>query len=389
MREGVTLSSAIDGFLDDLHLAGQSSTARVYKCHLRRLRPYEDFTTHICREIMRSVVATSSGRGVWSSLASFGRWCVSCGVLAASPMAGVPLPKARQQPHRFLSREELGRVYDACSTDRERLIVRLLLHGLRAGQLLALRWSDLRDDTLTIRAHKRNPVHLVALDRETVRLLETTMPAEAGKVAVVQRTNAAIIPLSYERVRQIVARIGVRARVRLTPHMFRHAWASQSIRAGMDSLSVQMAGGWADQAMVLHYSRSVAQEAAVGRMRQIGAREVVAATLALEDDRQAFERVAINQSGFELGTASGHSHASYARALRRRKSPHLPPQVLRVGEGRVILRVSPPHRPPEARPLMFGRRRPRGQERRLARQDIDDALRDVTADDRAIRLSPW
>lgn len=264
MREGVpTVQAALDEWHDDLTLGGQASTARTYRSLLKRLTDWPD--TPVCRQLVADALRTRSNntaRTLWAALSTFSAWACDQGYLASSPMARVPLPREQPRVHTYPRQDELRRVYAACKSDRDRVIVRLLLHGLRAGQLLALRWSDLRDDELLIRPQKSSPAHTVALDAETLRLVE------------LQRGSDRIIPIGSSTLRQIVKRLGRDARVPgLHPHAFRHAFGSHAMLAGMDGLVLQALGGWRSGRMVTHYARSAMREAALKRAREVNLTE--------------------------------------------------------------------------------------------------------------------
>jgi len=144
------------------------------------------------------------------------------------------------------------------------VIVRLLLHGLRAGQLLALRWADLRDDTLLIRTQKNSPPHLITLDPETLRLLDAA-----------PRADQRIVPMCYKTLRKIILRLARDARVPgLHAHAFRHAFASHWMLEVGDGLTLQQLGGWTSGTMISRvYARSAMQEAALKKSREVGLTE--------------------------------------------------------------------------------------------------------------------
>lgn len=265
MREGSPpLCEAIDSFADDLILRGSPASARSYRSLLRHLRPYDVLTPALCRQVLHQVLSTRSvatANTTWCAMSALSNWLVDQGYYTRSPMTGIPIPRKPPGVHRYPSHDELGRVYAACKDDRERLIIRLLLHGLRAGQLLALRWDDVSGDVLLIRPHKRNPAHPVVLDAETVSMLLDS-----------PRPDARVFPRSYEALRALIARIGKRAGVPgFHAHALRHAFASNWMLEGGDAATLQQLGGWKDQRMITEvYARSAMQEAAIRRSRAIG-----------------------------------------------------------------------------------------------------------------------
>ena len=261
MREGVPeVRAALDEWLDDLTLGGQASTARTYRSLTKRLEDWPD--QPMCRQLVGEVMRTrsrSTARTLWAALSAFCTWSRDQGYCAVSPMQNVPCPRPERRHHTYPTVDELRRVYASCRDDRERVIVRLLLHGLRAGQLLAIRWSDLRGDQLLIREHKRNRPHLVVIDAGTLRLLETLEWPIAG---------------SYSTVQRLMARLGKDARVPgFHAHSLRHAWASHASIAGVDALDLQTLGGWSSAQMVAYYTAAAREQGALQRSRALSLTE--------------------------------------------------------------------------------------------------------------------
>lgn len=266
MREGVTvsLSAALDAWLADLLLAGRSPrTVRTYRSLLSPLTtdaPAYDLTPDRCRAWLASRMSQSAAtvHTAGAALRSFGAYCVERGWLAQNPMAGVPLPHPKPPPHRYLSRDELARIWHACNTDGQRLIVCLLLSGLRASELLAIKPRDVDRERLTLTVlGKGGKIRTVPLDPRTAAL----MPVSGQKV----------VHMSYGSLRTIIERLGRRAGVPgLHAHLFRHTFASQWLLSGGDASTLQTLGGWSGDEMIrTRYARSVIEEAALNRARDI------------------------------------------------------------------------------------------------------------------------
>lgn len=114
------------------------------------------------------------------ALAQAVRW----GILARNPASAVDLPAARGYDVHALSVEDARRVLDAVRGDRlEPLVTVALATGLRQGEALALRWSDVDLDGghLTVRhSLHRSGGHVVLDEPKTRRSRRTvTLPAFA------------------------------------------------------------------------------------------------------------------------------------------------------------------------------------------------------------------
>ena len=206
------------------------------------------------------------------------------GVIAANPVAGVvkPSPKAGKELLTWTD-EETGRFLTAAEQDRIAPFWYLaLLEGLRRGEALGLRWSDLRwsnDETTcaaTIsrtvvpdlakggatlvqegQAKTRGSRRSVLLTAETMRVLQAhrdrqrferqTLGEDAWSAGdAIITTTAGTIPnptAVKQRLRQLVALAGV---PEVTTHHLRHMAATRMLRAGVSPALVAEKLGHAD-----------------------------------------------------------------------------------------------------------------------------------------------
>jgi integrase len=293
VREAFRLGAALDAYFDDLDLAGQRATARTYRSLLKPLRAAAAFDTPTCRAILANAV--KAGRAertvnlIRSALASFARWCIDRGYIATSPLQGVPYMKVRETPHRPLTPDQVRDVWAACDTDRNRLVVLLLLTGLRVAELCSLRRRDVTGDVAAV-VGKGGRRRLIYLDELTRAYIERASMGPTGPGAVDQPSRLAksapasnidspsaravddrIIPAGTSAVRHRVMRLGARAGLPwVRPHSFRHAFASAWALETGDMLTLKELGGWQGDQMVRHYTRSAMQEVAIRKARDVG-----------------------------------------------------------------------------------------------------------------------
>lgn len=91
--------------------------------------------------------------------------------IATNPAAVVKRPKVSQQEAAFLTPEQVRALIDAAGSSRYRPLLELLVNtGMRRGEALALRWSDVGDDVLRVRGTlARVDGDLVVTDPKTAR----------------------------------------------------------------------------------------------------------------------------------------------------------------------------------------------------------------------------
>jgi len=261
-RTTTTVAWAIDAFLIDLELAGRSPrTLRPYRSYLKPLLAY-DLLYDVDDDALRALLLEHKRKNqrtaytLHTVLSSFYAWCERQGY-GPSPMKRIPRPQQIPPEHRYLSKAEIARVYAACAGDEERLIIRLLLLGLRARELLGLAWGDLDGQELRVVKTKGGRPRRAWLDAETVRLLEMAFTRFPENV------KSPIIPCRYEALRERLRRLSRRSGVPFTAHTWRRTWASHAFLEGMNQSSVQRLGGWSGSKMAEFYARSALDAAAV------------------------------------------------------------------------------------------------------------------------------
>jgi integrase len=144
------LDALTPAWLSDLELLGRSASTRttyraVLKTMLTGVSSPSELTPDRIRRIAHERLAAWRPQSVRTGvkvLQSFCSWLVSEGYLSANPVVRVPRPALALREHRILSREQTSMLWSATNNDEERLLLVLLLNGLRAGELCALRWTD-------------------------------------------------------------------------------------------------------------------------------------------------------------------------------------------------------------------------------------------------------
>jgi integrase len=260
MERRPTLGEARDAFLADLAIEGRSpATIRTYRALLKLPTGHiDDLTPELCRRLIgdRLTQSSATARTFTDGLASFCRY-LSTMYGIANPLATVPRPRVKLKAHRFLTIPQVRAVWLACPDDRYRLLVLLLLQGLRASEAVNLRREHISGDVAHILGKGSKPRRIV-LPAAALALFDDGLGFE------------------YRELYRRVVWLGKQAKIpyRLTPHAFRHTWASQSLIAGLDSEALRSAGGWAATSSIVdRYIRSAREEAALQRSRELGLTE--------------------------------------------------------------------------------------------------------------------
>ena len=283
-----SLGAALDAFLEDKALSSRArrgGTVKNLRSQLRPLagdtRPVAHFDARFCRALMASrapQLQTSSLKTLWGALSVFGGWCADRGFLPYNPLREVAMPRPREKPHRYLTPDELRRLFAAAALSRKpdelRLALLLLLEGLRVQELCDLRWQDVGADRIGVDG-KGGRARVIPL-----------RPATAQALALQPRAGRTIFAFAPDALRERLRRLERRARLpRLHPHLLRHTWASLQRIEGMDTGTLETLGGWVPgSAQVERYTRSARQDAALARARDFDLVGRIFSDLAGQDD---------------------------------------------------------------------------------------------------------
>ena len=174
-----------------------------------------------------------------SSLRGFYKYLQSkAGRLEENPMEQLEIPAQRKSLPKYLTLDESLHLLESIEgKDRERdyCIITILLNcGIRLSELVGIKLSDIRDDTLTVlgKGNKERMVYLNSIAEYLAVRPEPPKDADKPYLFVSSRTRA---PLTPRRVEQIVethlkaAGLGGRG---YSPHKLRHTAATLMYQYG-------------------------------------------------------------------------------------------------------------------------------------------------------------
>ena len=229
-----------------LPVFGSKPLDRITRAHVRRW-----FDTY-------SRTAPGSANRTLDIVRQIMNFAIACGHIEANPTQGVR--KNRRQPvGRFLSREEIDRLYRVLDEHAERggerrkqvdIIRLLLLTGCRRGEIVNLRRSEVQVDMLRLADSKTGP-RGVPLNSQARRILERQPRAESPFVFPSPRDPAR--PLAHDlklwyRIRQEAGIDDVRL------HDLRHTHASHAVMNGAPVPVVSRMLGHSNVRMTLRYA---------------------------------------------------------------------------------------------------------------------------------------
>ncbi|MCP4230847.1 MAG: tyrosine-type recombinase/integrase [bacterium] len=237
-----------------------------------------DITAYISRLMAEGFKATSVNRHS-SSLRVFYRYLVGEGDMASSPLELLQTPKLHERLPDYLFFDEVMKVIDATRDDLQKLesedtpfrtrfraardnaaIALLYATGLRAGELVGLRFSDIDPDLRIIRTvGKRSKERLVPFGGYAADMLDYYLGNYRNEV---ERESPYIFVdhlgkdgVTRQTLWKAVKRYSRLAGVEpLKPHLLRHTFATHLIQAGADLRTVQEMLGHASIATTQIYT---------------------------------------------------------------------------------------------------------------------------------------
>lgn len=194
---------------------------------------------------------------------------------AKNPMTRVKVPRIREQPREAFSMEEVKLILRfAMDYEPRRIAVAvatLLLTGLRRGELLGLKWSDISDNTLTVnrgvylsfgkprvdehQAKTASSLRTIPIMPELAYLLRT-LP-KCGEYIFATHDGGLLHPRNFnrdynaffKRLHEVEPSIR-----RFSPHCCRHTYATLLLASGGDIRVIQRLLGHSDITTTARYA---------------------------------------------------------------------------------------------------------------------------------------
>jgi len=240
------LTSSLEGYLGSLKARGRSErTVKTYRSILTRFIDYMAVNgltpdTVTAQDIDRFILELSKLGWEQSSLFTVAV-AIRSFLKYLEHNVNYPLPKRPKRLPKYLTREELAKLLNACQDDYEKLVIGLLMTGIRVSELVNIRVSDIDIDKRSIRVvGKGNKERVVFFADWLVPLLKRYLRRNNSEWLFPSDMNPDqhVHYVTVERtLRRIVKRAGINKKV--TPHVLRHTFATLSLASGLDIREIQ------------------------------------------------------------------------------------------------------------------------------------------------------
>ena len=245
-----------------ISLLSQQDIQRMY----RRLKTEGRIHEH---PEMGHQLSDSMVRHIHTTLHAALKDAVQAHVIPSTPTEGPTAPKPNYKPKRILTGEELDAFRAVVERDEvwRDFFQTELMTGLRRGELLALLWTDLDVENMTISVSKQvnringelvvsqpktpNSIRRLAIPQRAVELLveEHTKHPHSPYLFVSPKTGTMFDPDSYRHTHEKILKSIGAAHIRF--HDLRHTFATLSLRYGVDVKTLSGALGHYDAGVTL------------------------------------------------------------------------------------------------------------------------------------------
>jgi len=205
-------------------------------------------------EISRWLTPRSQARWV-SSLRNFFAFLLMEGILDADPMAGIETPKISRKIPEVLSTEEIDKIIEQIDTEtyegkRNRALLETMYAcGLRVSEAVNLKKGDIFFDEGFLRIEGKGGKHrFVPAEKYTLNILKdfiknvlpqiTPQKGYEEYVFLNRRGKPLTRQMAFLIIKKLAAKAGITKNI--SPHTFRHSFATHLLDNGADLRSIQL-----------------------------------------------------------------------------------------------------------------------------------------------------
>lgn len=244
--------NSIEAYMHDLQLF-TNYMSRAGKVMAPSSVTYADLSDFIS-DINQSGIATSSQARIISGIRNFFKYCLLENIISEDPALLLETPKMKRRLPDFLTIGEIQKLLDSIDLStpegiRNKAIIETLYGcGLRVSELISLRISHLysREEFIRVTG-KGSKERLIPIGSEALKFIDIylrtvrvhlNIAKQAGDILFLNRRGKALSRVMvFLIVKDIAQRAGISKKI--SPHTFRHSFATHLVEAGADLRAVQ------------------------------------------------------------------------------------------------------------------------------------------------------
>lgn len=231
-----------------------SRDIRSFLKDVKRLEVSPDqVVTHIAKLNTKGQKSSSIYRAI-VALKVFYRYLLREEIIDVNPMQHIDTPKLWNQLPDVLNVDEVDRLLKAAASDLDVAILYVLYcTGIRVSELCQLNVTDVSPDTLRVigKGRKERIVPIASIAHAAVtKYIKTKKPKEA--LFLTSRGKRIDRQYVFRMIKKYAARVGI-SKV-ISPHTFRHSYATHLLTNGADLRVIQEFLGHADISTTERYT---------------------------------------------------------------------------------------------------------------------------------------
>jgi integrase/recombinase XerD len=192
-------------------------------------------------------LSNASVRRILGTLIGFLDWMVVVQYLPHNPSRGIELPKLPEPEAQNLTAEQMAKIYQAVEQTgcplRDRALIVVLAHGLRAASVAALNLDDYQHSALHVRLDKNQGHRVVPLAADAVDAIERYLTWRFENGETLRQGEALFVAtrrnrggrMSYQGIRKVIDQVASLSGVEFHAHQLRHTFGTNLAIAGVDS----------------------------------------------------------------------------------------------------------------------------------------------------------
>ncbi|MBQ4528033.1 MAG: site-specific tyrosine recombinase XerD [Clostridia bacterium] len=213
--------------------------------------------------------ADSSIQRCVASLRALYTFLISNGIVSKNPALGIKLPKQTQKLPTALTLEEMDRLLSAPDETtplglRDKAMLEIIYaSGIKVSELISLRLSDIDPDIGYLKCCQNKNIRVIPLGKTSLSFLKKYLKEARPKLAANDDNslfvNRSGVAMSRQGFWKIIKHYAAKADINkdITPHTFRHSFATHLLENGADLASVCEMLGHKDIASTQVYARLV------------------------------------------------------------------------------------------------------------------------------------
>jgi site-specific recombinase XerD len=212
----------------------------------------------------------------YRALHSFFNWLERESLIKENPFANLHPPKVERKVIQALTPIEIDCLFNACSGKspthiRNKAILCMFLDtGLRVSELASLNIDDMDMNSGSIvvrhgKGGKQRVVHIGSKAQKALWKYVALYRRRESNRLFLKRSGE---QLDVQGIKILVKRLGIRAKVAVSPHKLRHTFAISYLRAGGDVFSLQYLLGHSTLQMTQRYLQSLNADDAIEAHRK-------------------------------------------------------------------------------------------------------------------------